>query len=126
MKTIIAGSRDVTELSVVASAIDRSGFAISEVVSGTARGVDRLGEQWAQQNGVPVARFPANWDRYGNGAGHIRNGEMADYADALVAVWDGESPGTAGMIRNARKKGLKVHVLNLRAENEPEVLRFDF
>ena len=110
----------------MAQAITESGFAVSEVVSGTAPGVDRLGERWARKHRIPIKPFPAKWDdlshpdarirtnRYGRkydaNAGHRRNREMAQYADALVAVWDGVSPGTQTMIQYAKDEGLKVHI----------------
>lgn len=59
---------------------------------------------------MPVERFPADWDRRGRAAGRIRNREMAKHADALIAVWDGESRGTANMILEAHRAGLKVYV----------------
>lgn len=120
MKTIIAGSRSITSLSVVNAAVTASGFAVSEVVSGRARGVDILGEQWAAVRGVPVRGFPARWRRadgsVDRGAGFARNQQMADYADALIAVWDGESRGTADMVRRAKSRGLKVFVYEQRAQ----------
>ena len=110
MKTIIAGSRGIVNYQALCKAVRNSGFEISEVVSGTARGVDRMGEQWAAENQVPVKRFPADWDRHGRAAGYIRNRAMADYADALIALWDGDSRGTKGMIDDAKARGLKVFV----------------
>ena len=82
----------------------------STVVHGTARGADTLGCQWASTWGLSIMPFPADWHTHGKAAGHIRNAEMADYADVLVAFWDGESKGTKGMIDVALKKGLEVHV----------------
>lgn len=110
MKTIIAGSRTITDYGTVEQAIIESGFYISEVVSGKAKGVDTLGEQWATKNGLPIEAFPANWDEYGKSAGPIRNKEMAEYADALIAVWDGNSRGTQHMIITAVQAGLKVYI----------------
>ena len=92
MKTIIAGSRGITDIKLVGKAVKESGFAITEVVSGTARGVDQLGEQWARNNHVPIRRFPAKWDTFGKSAGYRRNEEMADYADSLIALWEGVKP----------------------------------
>lgn len=86
------------------------GIIPTVILSGTAQGVDTLGEQWAEKNGVPVERYPADWARYGKSAGHKRNRDMGMRADALIAVWDGESPGTRGMIEFARGRGLKVSV----------------
>jgi hypothetical protein len=110
MKTIIAGSRGIDDLTIVNDAVQCSGFTITEVVSGTARGVDRLGEEWANINEKPIKRFPAKWDTHGKSAGVIRNVEMARYAEALIAIWDGESRGTKHMIDVARQKGLQVYV----------------
>lgn len=110
MKTIIAGSRGITEYGIVALAVALSGFKVTEVVSGTARGVDLLGERWAALNGVPVAKFPADWDGFGKQAGFVRNTFMAEYADALVAVWDGKSAGTKSMIHLAERELLAVYI----------------
>lgn len=114
MKVIIAGGRDVTDYSAVVSAIKASLFTITEVVSGKARGADRLGELWAEANGIPIKPFPADWNQYGRGAGHIRNEQMAEYADALIAIWDGQSRGTKNMIERADKHGLQVFVFRLK------------
>lgn len=111
MKTIIAGSRSITDYESIKQAITSSRFEITEVVSGTARGVDTLGERWAAENNVPVKRFPANWSAHGKAAGPMRNQTMADYADALILVWDGRSRGSADMLARAVRGGLKVFVL---------------
>jgi len=113
MKTIIAGSRTITDFNELLKAIKDSKFDISEVVSGTARGVDLMGEKWAEWSDTPLKRFPAEWDRWRKQAGFMRNTEMANYADALIAVWDGESKGTKNMIDTAKRYGLKVFVRNI-------------
>lgn len=110
MKTIIAGSRDITDYKLLEKAIKDSGFKITEVFSGLARGVDRLGEIYAKKNNLQVVPFLANWTGLGKKAGILRNIKMAEQADALIALWDGESRGTAHMISEARRKGLKVYV----------------
>lgn len=111
MKTIIAGSRDLLDYNVVAETIrDRLPWKITHVVSGRARGADTLGEQWAESNEIPLSYYPANWDKYGKRAGYVRNLEMAQNAEALLAFWDGESPGTKMMIRIAKEHGLQVFV----------------
>jgi hypothetical protein len=110
MKTIIAGSRTIEEYATVERAVAASAFQITQVVSGCARGVDRLGEAWAYAHDVPIARFPADWKRYNKLAGLIRNKEMAAYADALILVWDGQSRGSGHMLSVATQKGLQVYV----------------
>lgn len=91
-------------------AIHDSGFNITSVICGKARGVDTMGEQWAIANGIPVEYFPADWERYGKKAGMLRNQEMANEAQALIALWDFRSPGTRNMIYLANIQGLSVHV----------------
>ena len=72
-----------------------------------------MGEEWARYNNLRVQRFPADWGTYGISAGPRRNASMAEYADALIAVWDGVSRGTRNMIQEARKRGLKVYIHNI-------------
>lgn len=113
MKVIIAGSRSIRNPRWVERAVKDSRLKITEVVSGTAKGVDRFGEAWAEANGIPVTRFPADWASHGRAAGPIRNAAMANYADALIAIWDGTSRGTRHMIDTALEKGLTVYVVKL-------------
>ena len=77
---------------------------------GEARGADTYGRKWAEGLGITVKSFVPDWGLHGKRAGHLRNVDMGDYADALIAVWDGESKGTKHMIDYATKKGLKVYV----------------
>jgi dissimilatory sulfite reductase (desulfoviridin) alpha/beta subunit len=118
MRTIIAGSRDIDDMKLLESAIAESKMDITIVVCGEARGVDWLGKEWAISRNIPVHSFPANWSLHGKSAGFIRNTEMAENADALIAVWDGESRGTKMMIDIAKKKGLKVFVKNILKEED--------
>lgn len=121
MKVIIAGSRDIPEAyKHVVKAVLLSRFDITEVVSGTARGIDRAGERFAREERIRLKQFPAQWEVYGKSAGMIRNRKMAEYADALIAVWDGDSFGTPNMIRTAEKLGLKVFVHQVRVDREDE------
>lgn len=110
MKVIIAGSRSGFVARNVFEAIEESKFVITEIVSGTARGVDRDGEYYGKCNNIPIKRFPADWDQYGKAAGYIRNKQMAEYADALIAVWDGESRGTKNMIDTMQSLNKPVYI----------------
>jgi len=114
MRVVIAGSRRLAGPILVQEAVDASGWKkeITAVVSGRASGIDKEGELWALVHGVPVSYFPA---QPGTGesfaeAAKRRNQQMADSADALIAIWDGESRGTADMIARARARGLRVYI----------------
>lgn len=138
MKTIIAGSRNIAdyfckndckcrdrgftnniapceELAYIELVrfIDKCPWEITEVISGTAKGVDKLGERWAKENNIPCVRYPANWSKYGLKAGPIRNAEMADVAEATIILWDGVSKGTNNMIKLSKKKKLGLIVKDI-------------
>ena len=111
MKTIIAGSRTAT-LEDTLRAVMNCPFLddITEVVSGCAKGADTYGEMIAEEASTPVKKFPADWNTHGRKAGHLRNQQMAEYCDALIAVWDGKSTGTKDMINRAKRLGLQVFI----------------
>lgn len=98
MKTIIAGSRSITEYDDVLNGIENSGIDITEVFSGMAIGVDKLGERYAKENNIVIRYYPANWTEYGKSAGYRRNVTMGEAADAAIIVWDGVSKGSKHMI----------------------------
>jgi hypothetical protein len=110
MKVIIAGSRSITDSLKVLAAVNQFPYDITQVVSGGAAGVDRLGEELAELIEIPVMRFPADWKKHGKSAGILRNEEMGRYADALIAIWDGSSRGTSHMISFMKKLGKPVFV----------------
>lgn len=116
-KVIVAGSRNFQDDEFLTERLDHllsnkvaAGVPI-EIVSGTAKGADTLGEEYAALRGHQVKRMPADWDRYGRSAGYRRNEEMAIYADACVVFWDGESRGTKHMIDLCAKHKIPCKVL---------------
>ena len=110
MKTIIAGSRTINDQALVDQAVADSQFTITEVVCGTAEGVDQCGQEWANEHGIPIRWFPADWEEEGKKAGPLRNERMAKYAEAAIIVWDGISRGTADMIVRAKRHKLKLFI----------------
>lgn len=114
MKVIIAGTRQASFLDTrrAMQTFPKLMDRITEVVCGECRGPDTYGKRWAKDEGIPVRSMPANWNQYGNAAGPIRNEQMGDYADALLAVWDGYSKGTAHMINYMRSLNKPVYVYN--------------
>lgn len=112
VRLIIAGPRDleVTDREIH-EAVDRlistHGLIPGEVVSGNQYGVDRCGERWAKAVGLHVEPFPvtpAEWRKHGRPAGPRRNGMMADYGDALLAIRHRVSNGTSDMIEKMKKR----------------------
>ncbi len=112
MKVIIAGSRDFNDYKKLCEYCDLmlSNTENVEIVSGTARGADMLGMKYALDRMLVLKEFPADWDTFGKSAGYRRNKQMAEYADALIAFWDGKSKGTKHMIDLAKEHGLKIRI----------------
>lgn len=117
VKIIIAGGREFKDYKLLKERCDyylskavKRGYDI-EIVSGTARGADKLGERYAKERGYKIAYFPADWSQ-GKSAGYKRNEQMAIYADALIAFWDGDSRGTNHMINLAKEHKLHVRIVN--------------
>lgn len=73
-------------------------YGTFEVVCGCAKGADKLGECFALEYGLKIHKFIPDWDKYGKSAGMVRNREMSDIADMVIAFWDGSSRGTKHMI----------------------------
>lgn len=113
MKVIIAGGRDFNDYKFLFEKCDNilSGQKDVEIVSGAARGADELGEKYAKEKGFKIKLFPADWDKYKKAAGYIRNKQMAEYADSLIAFWDGKSKGTKHMIDLAEKYNLNIRII---------------
>ena len=117
MKVIIAGGRDFTNVTVMATTLNNL-QDIDHVIEiekltlicGMARGADLTAYKLFSEAGLPVKMYPADWDQYGKSAGYIRNNKMADVADMLIAFWDGESRGTAHMINTMKQQHKPVFV----------------
>lgn len=115
MKLIIAGSREIELGSDFFLEILRwMVIQPREIVCGKARGVDTCGEELGKYLGIPVKCFPADWNKHGRAAGHIRNAEMAKYAEALLLIWDGSSRGSANMKMQMERLGKPVYEVVLR------------
>ena len=116
-KVIIAGSRGFSNYKLLKEKCNeylrekRKEYNII-IISGGARGADTLGEKYAQDEGFSLEVFPANWNKFGKSAGFIRNEQMAEIADALIAFWDEKSHGTKHMIEIMKNKKLLVRVVN--------------
>lgn len=112
-RVIIAGSRTFNNYDLLEKKCDIlfSNKKPTSIICGEAAGADTLGKLYAENHGIPVESFPADWGHNGRGAGLMRNVMMADHADALVAFWDGKSRGTRHMIEQMLKRNLPVRIV---------------
>jgi hypothetical protein len=116
-KVIIAGSRGFSNYKLLKETCDK---LLKEkkkthnvvVISGNAKGADSLGEKYSNDEDLDLEIFPADWKKFGKSAGFRRNEQMAEFADALIAFWDGKSNGTKHMIDTATNKGMQIKVVN--------------
>lgn len=134
MKLIIAGSRSIKDYNVTRQAIIESGLWKQygkkiHVISGEAEGPDKHGEEFAAKAGLKLTKKPADWSNikangalvrhnrrgpYNALAGHWRNQEMADIADAALVVWDGRSTGSLDMVHRMLQLDKPVYLYPLR------------
>lgn len=117
VKVIIAGGREFTDYAVLKNVCDHMLSNVKDnskltIVSGGARGVDKMGERYAVEHGINLVVMNADWETHGKSAGYKRNQEMADVSTHLIAFWDGKSRGTKHMIDIAKRDGLKSHLVD--------------
>lgn len=111
-KLLIFGSRAIKispedmESVIEKSVIEKD--YISEVISGGASGIDTVAVNWAMRNQIPLRVYPANWQKYGNSAGAIRNAEMVKECNIGLGIWDGKSAGTKITIDLLKKSNKKL------------------
>jgi hypothetical protein len=115
MKLAVVGSRTFNDYSLLERTLLRVRTPITEIVSGGARGADSLAARWAHVHGVPLKEFLPDWKKYGKSAGFRRNREIIEYADAMLAFWDGISRGTKHDIDLAIELGKPYHAIRIRA-----------
>lgn len=119
LRVIVAGGRDFDNYELLKSVCDRMLSNKVEthditIVSGGASGTDTLAIQYARDpsNDFNLVIMNADWDTHGKSAGFIRNTQMAEFSDALIAFWDSGSKGTKHMIETAKSKHLLRHVVS--------------
>ena len=111
MRVLVCGSRDWTDETRIFQQLLLLPPG-TEIITGAARGVDRIAADNARLLEFPVREFPADWNRHGRSAGFIRNNEMLNEdPDLVIAFWDGQSRGTAHTIREAEKRGIPVQII---------------
>lgn len=116
-RLIVAGTRTFSDYPILRAKLDallagkvRQGVHVV-IIQGGARGADALAARYAIERGYECVDVPADWDAHGKAAGPIRNKQMSEMGEALVAFWDEVSRGTADMIRQAEQKGIPIRVV---------------
>ena len=110
MKLGIVGSRGFNDYQFMVNHVDLTG--VDTIVSGGARGADSLGAQLAKERGLGLIVFPADWKTHGVKAGFLRNTQIVEASDQIIAFWDGTSRGTMDTVSKARAAGKPVTLIN--------------
>ena len=106
MKIAIVGSRNIA-----VADIGKYISHVEEIVSGGAAGVDSCAAEYAKERGIKLTVFLPQYDRYGRAAPIMRNKEIVDYSDKIIAFWNGSSKGTLSTIKYAQKVGKPCEII---------------
>ena len=119
MKTAVIGSRSLNVIFLR----DYIPAATTEIVSGGAKGVDTLAKSYAEEIGCKYTEFLPEYEKYGKAAPIRRNDEIIEYADVVVALWDGKSKGTKYVIDRCKKIGRSLIVYNMTALSDENLIK---
>lgn len=110
MHVLITGGRNFDNRELLETTLDavHASVPLSVLIHGAANGADTFAGEWASRKGIEVVAYPADWKRYGRGAGPIRNRAMLELAPDLLVAFPG-GKGTADMIFAAEKTGIPIH-----------------
>ena len=103
MNVAIVGGRDFDDYEQFKSSINGEKIKFNSIISGGARGVDTMAEKYAKEIGVPVKIYLPDWTKHGKAAGPIRNRQIIESADCVIAFWDEKSPDTRSSIAIAEE-----------------------
>lgn len=109
MKVAVIGSRNLN----ITNLKEYIPENVSEIVSGGARGIDSNARDYARKNKIPLTEFLPDYRRFGRGAPLKRNLQIIEYADIVIAFWDGKSHGTKYVIDNCRKLNVPVQIVKI-------------
>lgn len=106
MNVAVIGSRSFKNFELLKNTLSK--IEISLIISGGADGADSLAERYAREQSIPTKIFLPDWKKYGKSAGMIRNTDIINEADIVVAFWDKSSKGTKDSIDKANKLDKKL------------------
>jgi len=119
-KLAIVGSRSITDRNFVRRILNYYKFIFGnpiKVISGGAKGIDTIGEEWANSLDIETQIFLPDWDKYGKSAGFIRNEDIIKNCDVCLAIWDGESNGTKNDFDLCEKYNKELLIFNMKEFN---------
>lgn len=113
MRLAIIGSRSFSDYELLKENVLKSFPNVLLIVSGGAKGADKLGEKLADELGLKTEIYLPDWARYGKGAGLVRNELIIKNSEGVIAFWDGLSKGTKKSIEISRSLKKKIVVVKV-------------
>jgi hypothetical protein len=110
MKLAVIGSKEFHDFQLLASEIEKENN-LTKIISGAAPGTDRLARRYAVQNNIPLLEFPPDFTKYGEQAKHVRDRQIVEHCDKVLAFWDGICEGTKYTMDHARQQNVPVRVV---------------
>lgn len=110
MIVAVIGSRNFSDYNLLESTLI-SMPKITQIISGGAKGADSLAATYAVQHQLPLVIFKPDWKTYGKGAGIVRNRQIMEVAEMVVAFWDGTSKGTANSLKLAKSNDIPIRIV---------------
>ena len=110
MKVAVVGSRGFSDYKLLSETLDK--IKITLIISGSAKGADTLGEQYAKENGIETKIFLPDWEKHGKAAGMLRTTDIINESEVVIAFWDGSSKGTLDSINKAKKLNKKLIIID--------------
>lgn len=109
MKAAIIGGRDFNDYNLMLEVLENVAFSV--VISGGAKGADALAKEYALDHNLEYIEYLADWNAYGKRAGMMRNIDIINACDFVIAFWDGNSPGTKNSIELAKRQNKPVTIV---------------
>lgn len=110
MRVAVIGSRIIDE-KFFKNLCEIMPINVSELVSGGAVGADKLAEKYSLENNIPIKIFMPDYQNNGKLATFKRNDEIIEFADYVIAMWDGRSSGSKYVITRCIKRNVPVRVI---------------
>jgi len=110
MKLAVIGSKEFQDFRLLAIEIEKENN-VTKIISGAALGTDSLARRYAIQNNISLLEFPPDYAKYGTQAKHVRDNQIVNHCDKVLAFWDGVCEGTKYTMDYAHQQKVPVRIV---------------